>query len=441
MGRSQLAWAGALTAAAVTAWAALSRPVEDRLSDLHVYLGAVSSPGLYDFIRGDAPFTYPPFAALLFRPLADLAVATVQVLWTAATIATVAFVAFLAANYLSATASTPNLLPRNAGWLALALMLSAPFSSNIRFGQVSIFLTAAVLIDLLALRRTRWSGVLIGVAAAIKLTPLIFIPMLFLAANRQAALRATATFAACTTAAAIASPTETWRFWTEEIFHVSRLGHITSPGNQSLNGMLLRLDLPPDPRTAITITVGGAIAAAAIYRASQAAKNNDWLTAATITGAASVVLSPVSWTHHQTWLVLAAFLPLTTRLPASGRLPRITPSQAAWPITVLAVMLLPITALGTPLWTNARLFLAIAVAALIPFPSTSRRDPERRPSSHHPLPPRPSENVDPKRPTPHPRSTSQVTALLTESQANRPLPQPKRPPPPPSNEPLPRSPA
>jgi hypothetical protein len=68
----------------------------------------------------------------------------------------------------------------------------------------------------------------------------------------------------------------------------------------------------------------------------------------------------VSWTHHQVWLVLAALLP--ARGP--GWLRRI------WPELVLAVMLLPVTALGPPLWSNARLLLATSAAALLPLGAT-----------------------------------------------------------------------
>ncbi|GLY96759.1 glycosyltransferase 87 family protein [Actinoplanes sp. NBRC 103695] len=370
MGFNRWAWAGATAAGGVTGWAMLSRPVEARLSDLHVYLGAAAAPSLYDFIRGDAPFTYPPFAALLFRPLTALPLPAVQILWTLATIATVAAVAIL-------TTRQSHRLTDVSGWLALALMLSAPFASNLRFGQVSIFLAALALTDLLILRNTRYCGVLIGLTAAVKLTPLIFIPLLFLAARRRASLVAAGTFAACTVVAAAALPSDSLRYWTTEVFQVSRLGHITSAGNQSLNGMLLRLSVPETPRTLLTLTIGGAVAALALWRATRAARSGDWLTATVTTGAAAVVLSPVSWTHHQIWLVLAVLLPLPTRR-----------AQAAWTTVVLTAMLLPITAVDHPLWTNSRLFLAVAIAAVIPFRTalTGQRIPQAR-SPLNPTPP------------------------------------------------------
>jgi alpha-1,2-mannosyltransferase len=267
-----------------------------------------------------------------------------QLAWTMATIVTVAALALLLGR-------------RAAPAYALLLVLSAPVSSDLKYGQVSLFLAALIAVDLLALRRSRWQGLLIGLAAAIKLTPLIFIPLLWLAGRRRAAVLAAATFAGCGALAGLALPADSWRFWTTEVSHVSRLGYITSVGNQSLNGALLRLELSAPLRSAIVLVAGGAIAALALHRAAGLARAGDWFSALVLTGAASVVLSPVSWTHHQIWLVLAALLPVCG--PAWAR--------RAWPALVLVVMLLPVPALGPPLWSNARLLLAITIAALLPL--------------------------------------------------------------------------
>jgi alpha-1,2-mannosyltransferase len=357
--RTALPWLPAVLAALITAWAVLARPADVRLSDLGVYTGAVEGlshgASLYDFISaGNAPFTYPPFAGLVFLPLAGAPAVPLQLAWTLATILTVAGLAMLLAR-------------RKAAWLALVLVLSAPVSSDLKYGQVSLFLAAMIAVDVLALRRSRWQGLLIGVAAAIKLTPLIFIPLLWLAGRRRAAVLATAAFAACGALAALALPGDSWRFWTTEISHVSRLGYITSVGNQSLNGALLRVELSAPARSAIVLLAGGTIAALALYRATCRARAGDWLSALVLTGAASVVLSPVSWTHHQIWLVLAALLPVRGAAWA----------RRAWPALVLVVMLLPVPALGPPLWSNSRLLLAIAIAVLLPL--------TRPPQSHRPV--------------------------------------------------------
>jgi alpha-1,2-mannosyltransferase len=320
-------WLPAILIATVTAYTSLVRTPAARLPDLHVYLGAVDGlrhgASLYDFIRGDAPFTYPPFAGLLFWPLTGLPTLAVEIGWTLATIGTVL--------WLAKTTTTK---------IALVLMLSAPVASDIRYGQVSLFLAAIIALDVL--RPSRAQGVLIGLAAAIKLTPLIFIPMLWVTGRRTAAATATATFAACGLIAAAMLPGDSWRFWTTEMFHVNRLGHITSVGNQSLNGALLRLDAPF--RSAIVLLAGGAIAALALRRASRLAPTDALI----VVGAASIVLSPVSWTHHQIWLVLAVLLPIRR-------------GAWAWRTAIVAIMVLPVAALDT------RLILAVLVAAVIPL--------------------------------------------------------------------------
>jgi alpha-1,2-mannosyltransferase len=358
MGRQRIWWAAAAVVAAVIAAAALSRPAGVRLSDLAVYLGATAGlehgASLYDFIRGNAPFTYPPFAGLLLRPLTPLPTLPLQVAWSLATVATVAGLAVLVARSAG--------LAQRAGLLALVLMLSAPVSSDLKYGQASLFLAGLIVVDVLTLRRTRWAGALIGVAAAVKLTPLIFIPMLWLAGRRAAAVTATATFAGCAAIGAIHLPGDSWRFWTDEVFRVDRLGYITSAGNQSLNGALLRFQIGPDVRPVLVAVIGGAIAAIALWRAGRLARDGEWLAATIVAGAASVVLSPVSWTHHQIWLVLAVLLPV--RGPGWAR--------RAWTLVVLGVMLLPVTALGPPLWSNARLLLAIAVAVAVPAVGRTR---------------------------------------------------------------------
>jgi alpha-1,2-mannosyltransferase len=388
-------WLPALLAAVVTGYAVLVRP--GGLTDLGVYLGAASGlrngTSLYDFISGNAPFTYPPFAGLLFIPLTWVPLEAMRVAWTLATTGTVLALATLitrnvrrqspadptprsspvpttpgaattpaaacrapAARQASTgpgTSQADNVLQRwGAAGLALLLVLSAPVSSDLKYGQVSIFLAALVVVDVLG--RHRGCGVLIGLAAAIKLTPLIFLPMLFFGGRRREAVTAASTFVACGALAAVVLPGDSWRFWTSEVTHVSRLGYLTSVGNQSLNAALLRMDVAAGVRAAAVLTIGGLVVLLALRRSSRLARDGDWLSAMVIVGAAGIVFSPVSWTHHQVWLVLAVLLPVT-------RLRR------AWPIMVVATMVLPVTALGPPIWSNARLLLAITVAAIVPI--------------------------------------------------------------------------
>jgi alpha-1,2-mannosyltransferase len=126
-------------------------------------------------------FTYPPAAALLFTPLAAL---PVQLAWavmaSASALALVIRVAIAAVPYWRFPAAWSTLL------LTVAMPCLVPVWRTTGLGQVNILLMAMVAVDVLAVtaRRSRCGGLGVGVAAAVKLVPLIFIPHLFLTGKR-----------------------------------------------------------------------------------------------------------------------------------------------------------------------------------------------------------------------------------------------------------------
>ena len=367
-------WVAAVLLASLQAWGGLHRPLVDRLSDLQVYLGSVDTfwhgGSLYDFAAAatGAPFTYPPFAGLVLSPLAFVPFAVVAWAWSAATLLVVVAVAYAVMRHSELRGG------EGGGWrvaaVALVLFASAPISSNFRFGQISVFLVAAVLVDALRVVPERYRGIATGLAGAIKLTPLIFVPYYWFSGQRRTAVTATVTFFVGTAVAWLVLPGESVRFWFTEIWNVNRVGNIATGGNQSLNGALLRWELPDSARTVIVALVGSAVVVLALIRAVRADRNGYPLAAVVIVGAAGLVFSPVSWTHHQVWLVLALLLAVSTQAR----------TNLIWAAIVLAVMALPIISVGTGLPTgflteNARLWLAIAVAAVVPFVAVRRPEP------------------------------------------------------------------
>jgi len=251
--------------------------------------------------------------------------------------------------------------------VALLLFSSTPVSSNIRFGQVSVALVVLVLVDCLDVTPARYRGVATGIAAAIKLTPMIFVAYWWFSGQRRTAVNAVAAFSTCTALAWLALPHESFRFWFTEIWNVDRVGHIATGGNQSLNAALLRLGLSDSRRMVLAVVIGLAIVMVAMVRASRAYRNREPFAAAVIIGAAGLVFSPVSWTHHQVWLLLAGLLAVGGRR-----------GTIVWFGLVTALMVLPIMALGAGLPTevltgNARLLLAVAVACVVPFAALTSR--------------------------------------------------------------------
>ncbi|TMQ96175.1 DUF2029 domain-containing protein [Actinomadura soli] len=350
------------------------------LDDLEVYLGAVESfrhhHGLYAFRTtsiGDA-FTYPPFAALPIMPLTFVPYGLAAVLWTIICIACVIMIAVVGGKYVAR--KWPYCVLQDAaissGLIFTAVAVSAPLASNLRFGQISILLSALVVADLLCLSRTRAAGVLVGIAAAIKLTPLIFIPFLWLAGRRQAAVVALATFTACTVATLAIMPRETEKFWLSVVFQGSTVHAFTSSGNISLDASLQRLGLHGHTHKVAWAILCLVVLAAALRRAALASRAGDQFAAVVIIGAASLVVSPISWTHHQIWLVLVAFA--VVRWPEWRLFAHRGMAQVAWMAAVLSTMTLSVA--------EVRPLLAIAVATLVPFQRPADRERPAQLSPH-----------------------------------------------------------
>ncbi|GIH06678.1 hypothetical protein Rhe02_47450 [Rhizocola hellebori] len=288
---------------------AVRRPEFDRLADLHVYYGAVrfaqAGHPLYGYAaeNGD-PFTYPPFAALVLWPIAWLSEPVVRLVWLVAVSLTVVVIA------VAVALRWDRLQQRGlfAAVLACILIASAPVQSDVRLGQVSIFIVALALLDALEITPARWRGVLIGVAAAIKLTPLMFVVFLVIVARRSDAVRAVLTFLGAAVVAAALLPRDSWQFWTKTMFTTSRIGDMASLGNQSLHAILARAGIDQAQRPLVWAGLVAIICGLALWRARMLAIEGQRAHAAVLVGCATIAASPVSWTHHQVWTVLAGML-------------------------------------------------------------------------------------------------------------------------------------
>jgi alpha-1,2-mannosyltransferase len=122
------------------------------------------------------PFTYPPVAALLFTPLTLF---PLQLAWGVMAVASALALGFVV--------RTGTGLRGVAGALTLlGAFALEPVWRSFALGQVNLLLLALVMADVLLLRGSRWGGSLIGLAAAVKLTPLLFVAHLLPAGRRAA---------------------------------------------------------------------------------------------------------------------------------------------------------------------------------------------------------------------------------------------------------------
>ncbi|MDG4831173.1 glycosyltransferase 87 family protein [Solwaraspora sp. WMMD1047] len=380
--RAGLIWLLYGITAAVSVALVLRRPSWDRLSDLHIYHGAVrhlrSGSPLYSYVADNGgPFTYPPFAAVILWPIGALPEPVVQAGWLAATCAAVVAIAVALGGVLAVAGPRRQLV---IAAVACALLVSAPVQSNLRFGQVSIFIVLLALVDGMGLTPARYRGLLVGMAAAIKLTPLLFVGYFLLARRYRDAARAGAAFVGCAVVGAAVLPGDSLTFWSGTIVNTSRIGNLASLGNQSLHGMLLRVGVDGNTLPVLWAALVVVVCGVALLRARALESAGQPAYAAVLVGCATVAASPVSWTHHQVWPVLAAMLLIGTRGVA----------RRAAGFALLTVLVLSLGALLSQvsrttglqfLFENARALAAIAIC-LAGFGAVAvtagRRAPARR---------------------------------------------------------------
>ena len=256
------------------------------------------------------PFTYPPFAALTFIPLALVGYSTANWLLTAVTIACVAVTlwCYTAATTGQAGARMRRLLP----WALPAALLLEPVRSTLTYGQINVLLMALVGFDCLT-RAPRWPrGIGVGLAAALKLTPGIFLLFFLLRRDLRSAARAGLSFAACTSAAFALAPHDSLRYWTQIAYQPARIGGIAYAANQSILGALARLGLTDPARAWLWLALSLLAAALAVTAMRGALKANQMTHALVLNAAAGLLISPISWSHHWVWAAPALLTCLAT---------------------------------------------------------------------------------------------------------------------------------
>jgi alpha-1,2-mannosyltransferase len=301
--------------------------------DLRVYRDAtrvVSSgrPLYRAHLKRGLGFTYPPFAVLAMLPLRWLSLFHAEEVVTFGNILLVAVAAHAAVRL-----SSPSGGRARAGWVAAAVALWAePIVSTIGYGQIDLLIAALVLVDLAYGRNSRAGGIGIGLAAALKLTPLIFIPYLLFTRRGRPAGRAMATFALSILAAFIALPRDAGEYWGGAVFDVSRVTghhHLSGggPANQSLRGALLRFFPDMSHVSAIWLPCCLFLACLGLLLAVRVARRGNESYGFLLIAITGLLISPVSWTHH--WaIVVPAVLAMVTSTDDRG---------TRWLLTAMAI--------------------------------------------------------------------------------------------------------
>ena len=253
--------------------------------------------GLYD--HGTAKgflFTYPPFAAVVFLPLTLVPFRVGYALWIFSELAVLVWVVHVAFRPLLERFSRWR--PVVLGVVAGAMVNLDPVRDLTLYGQIDLFLVGLVLLDHVA-RRPFWPrGALIGLATGIKLVPGLFIIHALFVRRRMAVIAA-----ATTVLTFVILPGLSLDYWLHRVRQGDRVGSTTSLANQSLRGVVARID----PARANVLWAVGAVLVATITitLAVRAWRAGHPLASLAIVGLTNALVSPFAWFAHFCWIVVA----------------------------------------------------------------------------------------------------------------------------------------
>ena len=295
-------------------------PWQPSTIDLQVYVYAVKDMlAGKDIFATTTPFwnlyfIYPPIAAILMTPLAFGPYALWQVVWTG--------------GLVWAQQSVLKRCGAPRGWklglIGIAVLLAVePIRTTLGYGQVNTILMALVIADLLpdapGERRRIPQGTLIGLAAAIKLTPALFVLFAFLIGKARVAITAMISFAVFTGIGAILLFRETLVFFGGLSGGDTRTASPLYTGNQSLLGVFFRLGDSSRVTALVGLAVSAILAVLGCLVAAHWWRHDEKVFAVAIVGLTTCLASPLSWTHHYVWILPLGMAVLSPGVPRWAR--------------------------------------------------------------------------------------------------------------------------
>ncbi|GAA1991940.1 glycosyltransferase 87 family protein [Terrabacter lapilli] len=260
----------------------------------------------------DLRFTYSPFAAAVFVPLALLPAAVAR--WTLTALSLVALV-----TSIVVVGRQLRLQPWVMIWLGVAAAALEPVLRNLLLGQINLILMALVIVDLLVVPR-RYRGLLVGVAAGIKLTPAVFVIYFLLKRDWPSVARTTGSFALTVLIGSALSWSSSVSFWLGGFLGLGKFGAgaVVGTDNQSLLAAVLRvLGRPEVPLAAQAVLAicGVGLGTLAARRSLRRGGSSAQVEAVAWIALGGLLGSPVSWTHHWVWVIVVLAVLASRREP------------------------------------------------------------------------------------------------------------------------------
>ncbi|HJQ48810.1 MAG TPA: glycosyltransferase 87 family protein [Amycolatopsis sp.] len=248
-------------------------------------------------VGGALPYTYPPFSAVLFTPLAIVPPHIGYPLLTGATC--LALIPLL----LAYRKSSPELGQyMGKPWMVMAaacvMVVAHPVANTIFWGQINVLLMMLVAVDCLW-PNPKWPrGILIGIAAAVKLTPAGFCLFFLLRKDFRSVVTSFVSFCVCSAIAFVLMPSDSLLYWTDRVFHATGMNIGPIHANESWQATFEKLGVTG---SALTL-VGGigvlAIAAMTWLGTKRALDDGNVALALGVNATGVLLISPISWSHH-----------------------------------------------------------------------------------------------------------------------------------------------
>ncbi|MFE9428538.1 glycosyltransferase 87 family protein [Kitasatospora sp. NPDC006697] len=291
--------------------------------DVNIYYETVRSwqhgGRIYDYLRPGTGygFTYPPFAAVCLAPLGLVGWHAALAIDLAATVLAGAAVLYWLVDPIA----------RRRGWnrwygfglVGCLFAVLNPVRDTFSFGQINLMLMFLVFCDYRNLRRgSRFTGIGIGLATAIKLTPALFIAYLLVTRRRRETLTALGTLLGAVLVGFVAMPQQSRFFWTDALWNTDRIGSIPYISNQSLLGFTARV-LPQAAEKPVWLVLTAAVLACWARRSRRAAAIGDQRAGFALTGLTCCLVSPITWVHHLVWMLPALLVLADAGLSSTDR--------------------------------------------------------------------------------------------------------------------------
>ncbi len=190
--------------------------------------------------------------------------------------------------------------------------MCGPWRLTTHFGQINAIILVLILADFMRPATRIPRGVLLGIAAGIKLTPLAFGLLLLMRKDWKGIATLGASFAATVGIGFLVIREESLTFWFHAVRDTSRVGWFSYFDNVSIMGTLthagLQHHLTATALSVVQVALTLLIVLVTAVLLVPLIRARALMAQLALTAFMMLQISPISWSHHNTWypLMLAA---------------------------------------------------------------------------------------------------------------------------------------